>query len=262
MTDETWLLDWDAAVLACSDLGLELPAVLAANQPLMTEPDGDPDRVRAQVRERAAAAGWIRRGRWDVDVEDALRVLCQSKRAVSGQSTISVEDGWPIVHVASNGGDAVRASPETDGLEFDTVPAGRWIDGVIEVFPWPATINSRFGSPSYPAKPKPSSGNDESFVDEIMQHPTHKFGETSDSRKVAALLREPRDRGGILTGQVRRDGQVQASEPLVWFDTPTGRYATVTTYAADGTAWHNWFPGDRTVLTDRLIRLLEDIEER
>lgn len=140
----------------------------------------------------------------------------------------------------------------------------------LETTPRQTTVLSRAAQKADTAKAKaaeqPKSKLGQLFAGKPEPEPerrrrslsTQSMGEPTDD--YAALLAEPRIRGGQIAANVRDDAGIKRRSPvLAWFDTSSGRYLSVAREGPDGADWISVAGADMHTLRTRLSELVSEV---
>lgn len=233
LTPLAWDFLWEAAGAGELPYPLEVPS--------HGETVDERARLRSQVFAELRSQGMVDgRGRADPRLEDWLGLIGRAEHSIDSVF-IAHTDGPSVRALAvGNGGTALMATQDPQGLWLRPLPPGSLVSSVVEQLP-PARRGTE------PSLTLP--------VDEVAAG-----GNRPDQKALASLFEQPRLRAGQLAANSRnRLGGRKRSIPLSWFDTDSGRYLTYTKKGRDGRDWATIAPADPPTLRKTLTDLLTSV---
>jgi hypothetical protein len=247
--------------------------------PLIVRSHGETEDQRMFAR-RTAQAEFERRFR---DPSGQFDPFVRSSIALLGNSVLSIdalhipEFRRPPVGIlaASNGGEAVIAIQNKDGIALRGVQPESLVSTVVDLLPHErrgeeASITlpleeAARTAPDQGVEVPEESGKSGLLGRTKVAKPVKSKSRISLSDRVAdprhsyaRLVGQPRLRGGQLAVNSRSAlGGRRRSSVLAWFDTVTGRYLSLSRTGTDGRVWMTVSPADSMTLRTRLGEMVQ-----
>jgi hypothetical protein len=194
----------------------------------------------------------------DDDVEDGLMTLARAEVSLSLVLALDAGRGMVIGRVATTRQLAVMVLQRQNTLRFTLARPAAMVDTLLTTVPNCRPVQ-RFGSVTFPrTEPKPRPSPDEN-VDTPVLSPVRpaRTGHQRGQDIVRQFLKLPRERAGAISvyGPGRADGEL-TGEPIIWFDTSSGRVVQHARREPDGAVWEVYFAADNRRLATEITNAM------
>lgn len=234
--------------------------------PLRVNSHGSTDVERMMLRDRANTE-FAARGLANTPVEDWLGLLARPRFSIDAVHIPQFQTPPVAVLAAGDGGQAVLAVQDSDGIWLrPTYPDGV-VSAVVDVLP--ACQRGTEASVTLPIERalriQPRDQSTPSGVSPAASTPARRkvsLAERAGNEEeaYARLIAQPRLRGGQFAANSRDElGGRRRSGVLAWFDTASGRYLSVSRTGTDGREWVTVAPADAKTLRTRLAELVAEV---
>lgn len=244
-----------ALSLTAVDILLEQLNLGRAPQPFEVPHIGTTFEQRAQVREAVfrdlGGRGLIEYGRPSDDVERALRTFATAPLAIT--AVAQLDEGKPLfARTASDGEYAVEAHQDANMLIFTEARPTAIVWSIVALLP---SAPAAAGQSVTVAKPAPQRrSRDEGYDPFVTVSRPRASAASAQTRMVERIFQKPKLRIGQFTVFVKGG---PSPAPMVWFDTPDGRYFVTSRDAEDGQSWITYAPADEARLARHLAGQIE-----
>lgn len=193
--------------------------------------------------------GLASRGRLDVDVEDALRVLTKPETLIVVRVNQAVDNPTVLYRAASASGVGVLALNVADRIDIELLKADELVGAIVGELPNCGPVPVREASiltdGATPSAARQVADQDDDhpavFADDLPPEPRAR----EDRRAVEAFARWPVERFGGYELSVRgADGRLKHLGTTTFTDTHGGRFVVFTEPLPDGTSRRRFVPSD------------------